>query len=193
MGNPDYKIEINELMSLAEKKFGRRLNVANGFEEFALLLSREVRAGVSVSTLKRLYGYVGDVHVPRTYTLDILAQYVGHASFHDFCQWLRRESPCSSQFFSASELSVSDLSVSDKVEIGWLPNRYVRLLYRGEAFFEVVEVRESKLQMGDILEASSFILGEPLYFPYILRNGERTSSFVAGRNGGLTLLNKVKQ
>ena len=193
MGNLDYKIEINELMALAEKKFGRRLNVANGFEEFALLLSREVRTGVSVSTLKRLYGYVGDVHVPRTYTLDILAQYVGHASFHDFCQWLRRESPCSSQFFSASELSVSDLSVSDEVEIGWLPNRYVRLLYRGEAFFEVVEVRESKLQMGDILEASSFILRGRLYFPYSLRSGERASSFVAGRNGGLTLLNKVKQ
>lgn len=95
MGNLDYKIEINELMALAEKKFGRRLNVANGFEDFALLLSREVRTGVSVSTLKRLYGYVGDVHVPRTYTLDILAQYVGHASFYDFCQWLRRESPCS--------------------------------------------------------------------------------------------------
>lgn len=191
MGNPDYKIEINELMSLAEKKFGRRLNVSNGFEEFALLLSREVRTGVSVSTLKRLYGYVGDVHVPRTYTLDILAQYVGHASFHDFCQWLRRENPCSSQFFSAPELSVSELSVSDEVEIGWLPNRYVRLLYRGNASFEVVEVRESQLQVGDILETSSFILGEPLYFPYILRNGERTPSFVAGKSGGLTLLNKV--
>ena len=112
MGNPDYKIEINELMSLAEKKFGRRLNVSNGFEELALLLGQEVRAGVSVSTLKRLYGYVGDVHAPRMSTLDILAQYVGHADFHDFCQWLRREKSCSSQFFSASELSVSCFSVS---------------------------------------------------------------------------------
>ena len=193
MGNLDYKIEINELMLLAEKKFGRRLNVSNGFEEFALLLSREVQTGVSVSTLKRLYGYVGDVHTPRTFTLDILSQYVGYASFYDFCQWLRREYPCSSQFFSASKLSTSELSVSDEVEIGWLPNRYVRLLYRGETSFEVVEVRESQLQIGDILEASSFILGEPLCFPYILRNGERTSSFVVGRNGGLTLLNKVSQ
>ena len=193
MGNPDYKIEINELMSLVEKKFGRRLNVSNGFEEFALLLSNEVQVGVSASTLKRLYGYVGDVHTPRMSTLDVLAQYVGHAGFSDFCLWLRRESPCSSQFFSASGLSVSDLSVFDEVEIGWLPNRYVRLLYRGDTTFEVVEVRESQLQVGDVLEASSFILGEPQYFPYILRNGERTSSFVVGRNGGLTLLNKVSR
>ena len=193
MGNPDYKIEINELMLQVEKKFGRRLNVANGFEEFALLLSREVRTGVSVSTLKRLYGYVGDVHTPRMSTLDILAQYIGHIDFLDFCQWLRRENPCSSQFFSASELSISSLFLCDEVEIGWLPNRYVRLLYRGDASFEVVEVRESQLQVGDILEVSSFILGEPLYFPYILRNGERTSSFVVGKNGGLTLLNKVSR
>ncbi len=193
MGNPDYKIEINELMLQVEKKFGRRLNVSNGFEEFALLLSREVQTGVSASTLKRLYGYVSDVHTPRTFTLDILAKYVGHAGFDDFCQWLRRENPCSSQFFSAPELSISELSVYDEVEIGWLPNRYVRLLYRGDASFEVVEVRESQLQVGDILEVSSFILGEPLYFPYILRNGERTSAFVAGKNGGLTLLNKVSR
>ena len=193
MGNPDYKIEINELMSLAEKKFGRRLNVSNGFEELALLLGQEVRAGVSVSTLKRLYGYVGDVHTPRMSTLDILAQYIGCIDFLDFCQWLRREKSCSSQFFSASELSISSLSVSDEVEIGWLPNRYVRLCYHGNSSFEVVEVRESQLQVGDILETSSFILGEPLYFPYILRNGERTSAFVVGKNGGLTLLNKVSR
>ena len=193
MGNPDYKIEINELMSLVEKKFGRRLNVSNGFEEFALLLSSKLKSQVSASTLKRLYGYVGDVHTPRMSTLDILAQYIGCIDFLDFCQWLRRENPCSSHFFSASELSISSLSLYDEVEIGWLPNRYVRLLYRGDASFEVVEVLESQLQVGDILEVSSFILGEPLYFPYILRNGERTSSFVVGKNGGLTLLNKVSR
>jgi hypothetical protein len=193
MGNPDYKIEINELMLQVEKKFGRRLNVSNGFEEFALLLSNKLKSQVSASTLKRLYGYVGDVHTPRMSTLDILAQYIGHIDFLDFCQWLRRENPCSSQFFSASELSISSLSLYDEVEIGWLPNRYVRLLYRGDASFEVVEVRESQLQVGDILEVSSFILGEPLYFPYILRSGERTSSFVVGKNGGLTLLNKVSR
>ena len=44
MGNPDYKIEINELMLQVEKKFGRRLNVLNGFEEFALLLSSKLKS-----------------------------------------------------------------------------------------------------------------------------------------------------
>ena len=86
MGNPDYKIEINELMLQAEKKFGRRLNVSNGFEEFAFLLSSKLKSQVSASTLKRLYGYVGDVHTPRMSTLDILAQYIGHIDFLDFCQ-----------------------------------------------------------------------------------------------------------
>lgn len=84
----------------------------------------------------------------------------------------------------------SELAPGAEVEIGWSPNRYLRLLYRGKALFEVCEARQSKLQKEIVLrlplfERTAFVL------PYILRNGVRTSPFIAGRNGGLTLLNCI--
>ena len=124
-------------------------------------------------------------------TLDILARYVGHADFVAFCRWRKEGAGQSSAFFSAERIVAADLSIGDEVEIGWAPNRLVRLCHKGEGIFEVVSVHESKLMVGDRLPVVSFILGEPLSVPYIIRNGENTLPFVAGKNGGLTILSLV--
>lgn len=191
MGTHEYKAEIQELKLLVENRFGRRLCTTNDFERLSLQLLTERRFSISASTLKRIWQYVNDEHVPRMSTLDILAQYVGHPDFVAFCQWRKEGAGLSSAFFSAERLAVSDLSVGEEVEIGWAPDRLVRLRYRGEGVFEVIGVHESKLMVGDLFPAASFILGEPLSIPYIIRGGEKTSPFVAGKNGGLTILSLV--
>ena len=187
----EYKAEIQELKSLVEKRFGRRLCTTNDFESLSALLLTEIKTPISTSTLKRIWQYVNDEHAPRMSTLDILARYVGHADFVAFCRWRKEGAGQSSAFFSAERIVASDLSVGDEVEIGWAPNRLVRLCHKGEGIFEVVRVHESKLMVGDLFPTASFILGEPLSVPYIIRNGENTLPFVAGKNGGLTILSLV--
>ena len=187
----EYKAEIQELKSLVEKRFGRRLCTTNDFESLSALLLTEIKTPISTSTLKRIWQYVNDEHAPRMSTLDILARYVGHADFVAFCRWRKEGAGQSSAFFSAERIVASDLSVGEEVEIGWAPNRLVRLCHKGEGIFEVVRVHESKLMVGDLFPTASFILGEPLSIPYIIRNGENTLPFVAGKNGGLTILSFV--
>lgn len=186
-----YKAEIQELKSLVEKRFGHRLCTTNDFESLSALLLTEIKTPVSTSTLKRIWQYVNDEHAPRMSTLDILARYVGHTDFVAFCRWRKEGAGQSSAFFSAERIVAADLSIGDEVEIGWAPNRLVRLCHKGEGIFEVVSVHESKLMVGDRLPVVSFILGEPLSVPYIIRNGENTLPFVAGKNGGLTILSLV--
>ncbi len=185
-----YKPETTELLRLVERKFGKPLDSTNDFDEFSLCLKSKKLGTVSASTLKRLWGYVNDSHQPRTNTLDILASYLGHAHFQDFCLWLKKSTVYNSSFFSAHIIDVpGNLALGDEVEIGWAPNRYLRLNYRGGVMFEVRESKESKLQTGDCFEAVSFVLGQPLLLAYVLRDGQRTPPFIAGRNGGLTILN----
>lgn len=191
MNTNEYKTEIQELKSLVESRFGRRLCTTNDFESLSALLLAEKKFSISASTLKRIWQYVNDEHFHRMSTLDILAQYVGHLDFVTFCRWRRNDSGQSSSFFSAERIVVSDLSIGDEVEIGWAPNRLVRLHHRGEGMFEVIAVRESKLMVGDLFPVTSFILGEPLAVPYIIRDGEKTLPFVSGKNGGLTILSLV--
>lgn len=122
-------------------------------------------------------------------TLDLLARYIGYTCFSGFCTWLKSSTAYNSSFFTTKQVSVKELQPGTELEIGWSPNRYLRLLYKGEALFEVKEAKQSKLRAGDCFETACFLMGQPLSLPYILRDGVRTSPFIAGRNGGLTLLN----
>lgn len=93
----------------------------------------------------------------------------------------------------ANQLVSSELSLDDEVTIGWSPNRMLRLRYLGESTYEVTTSENSKLQQGDRFVTGCFIKEQPLFLPYIERDGERTASFVAGRNGGLTIIQAAKK
>lgn len=185
-----YKPEIVELLSIVEKKYKKNLQTTTDFEEFSYHLKTVLGEHISTSTLKRLWGYVNDKHTPRQNTLDILARYINQSNFNDFCYWLKSSDTYNSSFFSAKQILTKDLMPGEEIEIGWSPNRYLRLQYTGNGLFLITQALQSKLQKGDIFEVSAFLLGQPLSLPYIIRDGQRTSPFIAGRNGGLTLINQ---
>lgn len=180
--------EIEELKSLVERKYGKVLGTTTDFDEFSFYLKKKTGKTVSSSTLKRLYGYVNDDHKPRTVTLDVLSQYTGHKSFHDFTTWLKKTTKLNSSFFMSTQLISSELEVGTEVVIGWSPNRLLTLHYLGESTYQIIASENSKLKVGDKFVTGCFIKGQPLFLPYIEREGERTPSFVAGRNGGLSII-----
>ena len=160
-------------------------------------VKRDLRAmmnGVASASIREkglAYKVIFGVELPRLQTLDILARYVGHEDFKQFCLWLKTSTAYNSSFFSTEQILTSDLQPGCELEIGWSPNRYLRLRYQGQGIFEVEEARQSKLLAGDRFEAVSFLMGQPLFLPYVLRDGMRLSPFIAGRNGGLTFLNSL--
>ena len=184
--------EIEELKLLVEQEYGKLLATTTDFEEFSFFLEKHTGGKVSASTLKRLYGYVSDDHKPRMVTLDILSQYIGHKNYMEFKQWLKTSIKYNSSFFMADQLTSGELTVGMEIMIGWSPNRLITLRYMGNSIYEVVASANSKLLSGDRFCTGCFIKGQPLLLPYIDRNGEHTMPFVAGRNGGLTVL-KLKK
>ena len=185
--------EIEELKTLVEQKYGKILGTTTDFEEFSLHLEKLTGHYISASTFKRLYGYVNDDHKPRIATLDVLAQYLEYKSYMDFLQWLKTSTKYNSSFFKANQLVSNDLHKGERIAIGWSPNRLLELRYLGDSTYEIERSENSKLQVGDRFVTGCFIKEQPLYLPYIERGGERTASFVAGRNGGLTIISIVKK
>ena len=186
-----HKPEITELLSFVEQKYKKNLQTTTDFDEFSLYLRQDIGEQISTSTLKRLWGYVNDSHIPRQQTLNALTRYIGYDNFKQFCTWLKSSTAYKSSFFTTKQLLSNELHLNQELEIGWAPNRYLRLRYQGNGVFLIIKALQSKLQEGDTFEATSFFLEQPLYLPYILRNGIRTSPFIAGRNGGLTFINQL--
>lgn len=185
------KPEVVELLTLVQEKYQKPLRTTTDYEEFTLHLAKHSDIDVSPSTLKRLWGYVNDRHSPRKHTLDKLSQYLGYIHFDDFCQWLRKSSHYNSSFFSTKCVDASTLSLGGYVQIGWAPNRLLMLKYQGHNEFEVVEAQASKLLVGDHFSAPFIYKNFPLYLPWIDRKGQRLSPFIAGRNGGITIVNVI--
>ena len=185
--------EIEELKTLVEKKYRRRLSTTTDFEEFSIELKRKVSKEISSSTLKRIWGYVNDSHKTRKFTLDILANYIGHENFDSFVSWLKTSTRYNSSFFNACQVLSSELNIGQQIEIGWRPNRVLRLRYLGSSKYEVIDAKNSKIRVGDRFVTGCFIKGQPLILPFIERPEGNTSTFVAGRNSGLNMLIIIKE
>lgn len=180
--------ELNELLNEVEKRYNRKISTTTDFEALSVVIEHEINEMISASTLKRLWGYVSSKPIPRASTLDILSRYIGKRNFLDFCDYLKSNATVESGNFTSKFITASELNPGDQVTIGWNPNRLVELIYLGSFRFKVMRAENSQLIENDEFEATSFSLGYPLYIPFIIRNGEKLPSYIAGSINGITTL-----
>ena len=183
--------ELQYLLELVEKQYGRKLSTTTDFESLSVIIEKATGELLSSSTLKRLYGYVSLNTVPRKTTLDILSRFIGNRDYETFRISLSNDPQFSSRFFSAKTVTTSELKAGDRLRIGWPANRIVTLNYLGDDLFEVDTSVNASLVKGDRFRQVSFMKGYPLYLSRILRNGDYTPAYVAGMNSGLNLLEVV--
>ena len=77
---------ICRLLGRVEEKVGRKMKTPRDFDFLAEQIFETMHKSISVSTLKRVWGYVPANGITRESTLDLLAQFAGFASFSQFCQ-----------------------------------------------------------------------------------------------------------
>lgn len=183
--------ELQYLLELVEKQYGRKLSTTTDFESLSVIIEKATGDLLSSSTLKRLYGYVSLNTVPRKTTLDILSRFIGNRDYETFRISLSNDPQFSSRFFSAKTVTTSELKAGDRLRIGWPANRIVTLNYLGNDLFEVETSVNASLVKGDRFRQVSFMKGYPLYLSRILRDGDYTPAYVAGMNSGLNLLEVV--
>ena len=185
--------ELQYLLELVEKQYGRKLSTITDFESLSVIIEKTTGELLSSSTLKRLYGYVSLNTVPRKTTLDILSRFIGNRDYETFRISLSNDPQFSSRFFSAKTVTTSELKAGDRLRIGWPANRIVTLNYLGDDLFEVETSVNASLVKGDRFRQVSFMKGYPLYLSRILRDGDYTPAYVAGMNSGLNLIEIVKE
>ena len=77
---------ISRLLGRVEEKVGRKMKTPRDFDFLAEQIFETMHKSISVSTLKRVWGYVPANGITRESTLDLLAQFAGFTSFSQFCQ-----------------------------------------------------------------------------------------------------------
>lgn len=174
-----------------EKQVGRSLQSPNDFQYLIQQIWKSKHSILSLSTIKRLWGYVESSSMPRISTLNTLSQFIGYADWNAYLVALEQRSEIESALFDGEGIRTAELTINDRIEVTWQPNRRCVFRYIGGQRFVVEEAVNSKLHQGDTFDAVCFIVQHPMYLDNLLLADGTHTSYVAGKKNGLTSAKKL--
>ena len=183
--------EIKCLRSDLEQRVGQQLQSPADFQLLIQQIWEKNHAVLSLSTIKRLWGYVESNGAPRLSTLNTLAQFLGFTDWNAYLVALEQREGTESAMFTGEGIQTADLQAGDKIAVAWQPNRQCAFRYLGDNQFIVEESKNAKLQRGTIFSAARFMIGHPMYLDNILLADGTRTSYVAGKRNGLTSVTKI--
>ena len=183
--------EIKSLRSDLEQRVGQQLQSPADFQLLIQQIWEKNHAVLSLSTIKRLWGYVDSNGAPRLSTLNTLAQFLGFTDWNAYLVSLEQRGGTESAMFTGEGIQTADLQAGDKVAVAWQPNRQCTFRYLGDNQFVVEESKNAKLQQGTTFSTARFMIGQPMYLDNILLADGTRSSYVAGKHHGLTSVTKI--
>lgn len=177
--------QLSALRQAVEDRYGQAINSPADFAGLCDQLALVQGEQISVSTLKRIWGYVTGYSTIRVSTLNILSRYTGCRDWRDFCDTL--SSPDVSSFPSGDVVAMSTLRVGDLVEVKWAPGRRIVALHLGQGRMRVIESQRSKLAVGTTFTCAGFVNGEQLMLTQVEAAGsDKSLTYTCGKNGGIT-------
>lgn len=184
MQNMEQKEEdIKRLLKHVEEVVGKSVQAPRDFILLHEQLLEFTGSTISVSTLKRLWGYTHSKCQFSLHSLDLLSQMIGYSNWKSFLEE-KSEVP-SSQFFVNQKLNSHSLEVGEKMKLTWQPDRVITIEYRGSNKFIVRESQNSKLQSGDIFHCEQFMEHEPLVMTHLIRKEMTPCDYICGKQGGI--------
>ena len=183
--------EIKCLRSDLEQRVGQQLQSPADFQLLIQQIWEKNHAVLSLSTIKRLWGYVESNGAPRLSTLNTLAQFLGFTDWNAYLVALEQRGGTESAMFTGEGIQTADLQAGDRIAVAWQPNRQCTFRYIGDNQFVVEDSKNAKLQQGTTFSAARFMIAQPMYLDNILLADGTRTSYVAGKRNGLTSVIKL--
>lgn len=178
-----YKLPLS-IIEMVESRYGQSITYPSDCDNLAIVMSKETRQNISRNTVKRLMGFLSSDSEPRTYTLDIVAHYLG------FTHWQALLSIVVLKENSGFETDENDvlksLKINQKIIIKYDPERTIEAVYHGGRWLKVTNSINSKLLSGDEICVVILTCGQPMIADQVIRNGQPLGMFKAGKIGGIT-------
>ena len=184
-----YTPQITLLKQAVEKIIDFPLSTHGDFLRLSACIEFTLREHMSESTLERLWGYsTRHYDTVSVRTLNVLARFIGCTSWEDFCITVERVDS-QSELFVDNAISSEELSIGDRLRIGWAPDRICIVRYLGENNFIAEETTNSTMQPGDTFSCIQIQKGRPLHLDNFRKAGSSEKfRYIAGINTGLTIL-----
>lgn len=171
-------IEVQQAKKAVEARYGEIPNSPADFAELSLIIKQTTKKEVSPDTLSRLWGYKKGYEHVRGSVIEILRSYAHSGEESDFIY--------------TKVIRAEEMVLGEQIRIAWLPDRVCVLEYLGDYRWQVDEVRNSKLGVGDTFSCRTIAEGQALVIDNLRTGNGNYNGYVIGGKNGLTRVEKVK-
>lgn len=150
------------------------------------------RERLSISTAKRLFGFVGDSKrvVPSKNTMDILAKYLGYNNYELLLSDIGNDTDIS-DFVEVNRVVSEEIAQGTQIRLKYDPKRVLVITYLGDNKYTVDKSVNSKLLEGDILTVTHISEGYALLVAEVVRMGKSLGAYSAAKEHGITSIDIV--
>ena len=171
---PIDSLEVLQVKKSVESRFGSIPGSPADFAELSLRIKIAIGKEISPDTLSRVWGYKKGYSSVRHSTIRILEDYSRVGSESDFIYHVA--------------VKAEETPVGGRVRIAWLPDRIALLEYKGNYRWEIKEIANSKLHVGDSFSCRVIAQGQPLIVDNLESDGQDIAGYTIGGKNGLTLV-----
>ncbi|MBP5562234.1 MAG: hypothetical protein J6X70_10635 [Muribaculaceae bacterium] len=178
---------LSLLITDVEDRIGRGLITHKDFEYLHDAIESQLKEQISMSTLKRIWGYTKYTSSPSASVLSILCRLVGYRDWNYYQSNRIDPENVPSATVLSDKIDVGhDLTAGDRLKITWSPQRVCEVIYHGNNEFEVVASQNTGIKVGDWFNCALIVAGEPLWLNNLRHPGKPAVAYVCGKLGGVS-------
>ena len=188
---------LEALVRITNEKLGYEPTTPSEFNDLLRRIQKTTGDSLSLSSIKRLWGYVkynGDFSQT---TLNILARFNGMKDWESFKKSIEREVSVTndedSGFHPDTMVDTGKYKPGDRFELGWNDRKGCEMECVEHMRFRVVKSHNIKLKEGDIVTLHTLCIGHPIYVSDIQRGDLHFASYIGARKSGLQSLEKCQR
>lgn len=178
-------IILDTLVDITNNSLGYIPSTPTEFNELSREIQKKTGRSLSLSSIKRIWGYVRYEGFPSVTTLTTLAQYNDFKDWESFVVTCSGNSSFNSGFMDDDVIDPGSLNVGDRILLGWGRDKMCEMECISPARFQVNESRNIKLAVGDTFTLHTLCKGHPLYISDIDRSGIRVPAYIGAKKGGI--------
>lgn len=186
---------LEALVRITNENLGYEPTTPSEFNDLLIRIYKTTGHTLSLSSIKRLWGYVkynGDFSPT---TLNILARFNGMKDWESFRKSVEKEVTLTnddeSGFHSDSMIDTGKYKQGDRLELSWNNGKGCTVECVGHMRFKVVNATNIKLQKGDEITLHTLCIGHPISVSDIVRDDVKFTSYVGAKKCGLQSIKEI--
>lgn len=187
----DKQYALESLINLTNQTFGFTPGTPSEFSELSISIQRKTGRVISLSSIKRIWGYVAYESFPSITILNTLAQYNGFKNWDTFLFSHNGTDFDDSGFIEESVVSVERLHTGDRILLQWGKGKSCEIEYLSNFRFRVNQSKNIKLLVGDTFTINILCLRHPIFISNIERGDQHIPAYIGARKGGITSITLI--